>query len=398
MRLSKVIIILTSLTIFFSCKTKKDKILGQQSFYASENFKVVKGITVNKKQITFSKDAPVPIKSWLTTEDSIVFEGEYNEKVTTKITIRGMESGAVRTLSIDAKELNINNASWRGEHERFDFFRKEKVLVSYEVLGFGEVKSTDTIEILGPQLYRSGRNFALPAWSFENRNGYDQPQNQSSYFQPYGRYEGDVDTIDYRAHEIVDINTPNGKTAIRMESIVRERNGFLGVGYTFTSSTYRQNDYTSVQRYKYFIKESNPDEVFFNIYVYSPVSRPATRLVAVIAETDLESDFPSFDVDGPAVLGAFLRKDATPQRLEHDRKLLNITMNFTGWKLFSFRYSDIPFATNKFYGGNGNKINEPQSVSLIDFNLEADFPGRHYAYVDFPIITYGGPFDPTKLK
>ena len=73
-------------------------------------------------------------------------------------------------------------------------------------------------------------------------------------------------------------------------------------------------------------------------------------------------------------------------------------MNFTGWKLFSFKYSSIPFATNKFFGGNGNKINEPQSVSLIDFNLETDFPGNHFAHLDFPIITYGGPFDPTILK
>lgn len=386
MKLNKTLVILSSVFIFFSCKTKKDEVLGKKLFYASDSFKILESVDVDKTSVIFSVDKKSARNGWLTVEDSVIFSAKYNEKVTTKICIQGLESGAQRTLMIDAKELNGVNSAWFGEHDGFDFFRKEKALVTYDVLGFGEVRTPDTIEIKGPQLYRGGRNFALPAWSFEqaNENSEDKYDQQigGDHFQPYGN--GVPELGIFNVSKVVDINTPNGNIAYKLESSVTNKNGFLKMGVSFLGASF-----TRTVRYKYFITSDKPDDVYFNIYVYSPVSRPATRLVAVLGETDQNEILNT---------AAFLGKDASHDRFIHDRKLLNITMNFTGWKLFSFKYSDIPFATNKFYGGSGNKINEPQSVSLLDFNLEADFPGTHYAYVDFPIITYGGPFDPSILK
>lgn len=378
------LVLLLSVFIFFSCKTKKDEILGQEKYYASDNFKIVENVTINKKAIVFSEDIKpkgfAVLKKWPTKEDSIVFTAKYNEVVTTNVKIVGLESGAKRVLSIIAKELDGTNANWRGEHEGFDFFRKEKAIISYEVLGFGEIHKPDTVEIEGPQLYRSGRNFALPGWSFESKNTQAEDKYDKELVEPYISPYGQ----EFNTSQFVQINTPNGLSAYKLESSVTNKNGFLKMGVSFLGAPK-----VGVNRSKYFINNSNPDSVYYNLYVYSPTPRVETRIVTILGETGR-----SEILETPI----FLVKSSEHLRHKHDRKFIEFDMNFTGWKLFSFRYSDIAFATNKFYGGNGNKLNEPQSVSLIDFNLEADFPGHHYAYIDFPIITYGGPFDPTKLK
>ena len=377
---NKTVFLWLSLFLFFGCKTKKDKILGQTFHYASDNFKIIDSLTLNKQSITFSVDDPQKL-GWEVVQDSIIFTAKFNEKVTTKVTIRGLESGAVRVLNIDAKELDGLNASWFGEHQGFDFFRKEKVLVSYEVLGVGEIRAPDTVVIEGPHLFRSGRNFALPGWSFEKQNGSESDRYDediaSPFVQPYGQ--------EYNISKPVKINTPNGLYAYKFESTETNKSGFLRMGVSFLTV----DNPKARKKYKYFINQANPDSVYFNLFVYSESPKYERKLVVVLGETDQGEILDD---------NRFLVKSSEHNRLSHDRKLLNITMDFTGWKLFSFRYSDMPFATNKFYGGNGNKINEPQSVSIVDFNLETDFPGKHFVYVDFPIFTYGGPFDPTKLK
>ncbi len=380
--LKKSILLILSLMSFWACKTDKNEILGAQIKAASADFKILAPFSVSKKSIVFSVDKPSNKYGWIMKEDSVVVSAEFNEEVTATISIKGLKSGAIRKFRVTAKKLDINNVSWRGEHEGFYFFRKEKALVTYHIEGYKGEIDDDTITIQGPQLYRSGRNFALPSWSLEE---YDLP-----FIPPRNSAYGNdaVKGTHYNESGIeTGMDTPNGTRLFRIESSQTQKTGFLNMGHTF-----ELKDVGGKGKYRYFVNSSNPDSVYYNMYIYSPSNKPETKLIVVIGEIDIDK------IEFTSGSGTTEKYTKRHDRKNHDRKLLTIPMNFTGWKLFSFRYSNIPFSTNKLYGGNGNKINQPQSATMIDFNLEGEIAGHHVVYVDFPIITYGGPFDPTILK
>jgi hypothetical protein len=74
-----------------------------------------------------------------------------------------------------------------------------------------------------------------------------------------------------------------------------------------------------------------------------------------------------------------------------------------GWKLFSTRYSDIPFAgyCNQEGGegfGCGPKKYDPNRIDLIAMSFESDSPEQKAkAAVEYIIFTIDEPFDPTKF-
>ena len=72
-----------------------------------------------------------------------------------------------------------------------------------------------------------------------------------------------------------------------------------------------------------------------------------------------------------------------------------LTFEHQGWKLLSFKYADIPFKT--YNATTGNNIREPHRIVLWDIGLQVKTAGNSAsAIIDFPIMTIGGPFDPSK--
>ncbi len=72
-------------------------------------------------------------------------------------------------------------------------------------------------------------------------------------------------------------------------------------------------------------------------------------------------------------------------------------MSHMGWKLFSVKYSQLSRATNPSFGGSGNGIREPHKLRNVAFNLISSPAGNKVKVTfDFPIITFGQPFNPNE--
>ena len=396
---------LTLFTIFVSfslllssCDDEDKEQVGVVAKTATTNFEIITGFQLSNTNPNFAGTEKDPGDA--PDEDTVFITAEFNEEVTATVQFQGQQSGAQRTLVMTTKRINAGDLFWIGEHEGWDFFRaNEKVNVSFKIAGYTKAIPSQSLTIQCPNDYRGGRNNALYDWSFE-----DNCELATVNF--FGSYP----TTDPNRPAIVPFSTPNGVNAARFVSF-KNKSGFRN-GSTFSEgssvSVLSQfiffNGYLEdpdegdfgLRNIENMNQTTNPDSVWFNVFLYGN-GTPSTRAIIVLGETDcpagLETDCNDF-TKVESTSRAFWRAH---NRLIDDRLIIEAPMTHTGWKLFSYRYSDIPFAGNVAFGGNGNKIYEPHRLNLIDFSLESELPGFAEYYVDFPIITYGGPFDPTKF-
>jgi hypothetical protein len=118
---------------------------------------------------------------------------------------------------------------------------------------------------------------------------------------------------------------------------------------------------------------SNPDNVWFNVYVYGT------------GDSNTELYITMFEDEG-VLYGAKTTDDGLQVKIVPDH---------TGWKLFSYKYADIPFKT--FNATTGNNTREPHRIVLWDIALQTKEAGQKgKVMLDLPIMTVGGPFDPSK--
>lgn len=120
----------------------------------------------------------------------------------------------------------------------------------------------------------------------------------------------------------------------------------------------------------------NPTDVWFNIYAYGT------------GDESSEVYFTMFEKDYDAPI-------ASSGGITDDGIQIKITFEHQGWKLVSFKYSDIPFKTYNALTGNNKR--EPNRITILDIALQSTTQGgTAKAMIDFPIITQGGPFNPSK--
>jgi hypothetical protein len=306
------------------------------------------------------------------------------------VTFTGQESGAVRKLKFTGQTINSGDLTWYGEHQEYNFFRSgEAVSVSYAIAGYVGDLGSESVTIERAYHYRAGRNNALHRWSFED----DDVDGDGPTWGPYPSAGTEKPTA-------VDFVTPNGTKAGKwfsdsLKTGYRCGSGYGGIGGRSRVLTFF-NGLLDSRNASDITFTSNPDSVWFNVYLYGQ-GHGNMRATIVLGETDCPY--------GPGECGDFktnLTSDAAYWNnnlsARDDRIIVNQSLEHTGWKLFSYRYSSIAFATNEEYGGSGNKTYEPHRLNLMAIDLENDLPGYGEFYVDFPIITYGGPFDPTILK
>jgi hypothetical protein len=124
---------------------------------------------------------------------------------------------------------------------------------------------------------------------------------------------------------------------------------------------------------------ANPDDVWFNIYLYGTGD--------VNAGVDVEIQESDFD-------GLHFGY----QPAEDDAWVAHIILDHIGWKLFSFQYSKLVPSSNALFGGNGNKVKEPNNIRSFDIVLlrKTNPKSPVEVYFDYPTFTVGGPFEPCK--
>lgn len=335
---SNITMMLALLLLLGACK-RTDDVVGTEFIGASESFEIVTPFAQNVSTVDFSNS------------ETVSFTAEFNETVTWIITITGKTSGAKKVISATSNEINSSFAVWNGNHDELYFFRDgETADVEMSVLGSTE---TSSIEVTITNAKDFGASSMV--YTLDGENKFDGTVDGWTVFS-----QDKVETSD-------DILAVQGSGSLFMTG-AGEPDFITGASKNVTGTT-------SLPSYL----PTDPDSVWINIYVYGQ------------GDADTKIDFACKEADADE--GNTKYGEATDDAMGAE-----IIASHTGWKLFSIQYSALKPSVAADFGGSGNKVHEPHRIDLLQIGLlTLDPEATKSVYVDFPVITVGGPFDPSSL-
>ncbi len=335
------------LILLLACSRKKADFLGPAYISAGEGF-----------DVTSFTATPSPVDFTL---ESVTLNATFTKSVTWKLAITGDKSGAL--YEVEGVSGGLENVLWKGNNSGVSFFRAgETATATLSFFGTSATWSTTITIKKVPNFTAYGQ---FPTWGdFENR----RKINQANLWFPFGgvgvTWGVDSMAIDYSGNLVPSVQ---------------------GKGYYFIKGLGTQPQFVSGIQSAALTTPlpATPDNIWVNMYIYGTGD----------ANAGVELEYQEKDADGTDNSGSGY------QGTDDDAFVTYITLSHKGWKLFSFKYSDLTITKNKEFGGCcGNRIHEPERLVSFDLILvkktNPDAPIE--VYFDYPIITVGGPFDPSK--
>lgn len=327
--------------LFMGVKCQRPETIGPKYIIAPIGFNVN----------SFSKGNPTV--NFTTAKDT--FYATFTHPVSWTITLRGLKSNAEKRITGTSQVIDGSNPSWLwdGGHDGLYFFKEtEKIEAVISFLGTDLVKrDTLSISLGGSKIFKDvlvGNLETLPAgWI--------------SFSDP-----GEA------------VAAANGKIGFKDTTggfpIVQGRRAFELRGTDLNNSYFiagmRKDNVGSAAF------PDDPSEVYLNVFIYGE-GNPNAKMNFGAQEDD--------DLNG------------SHNPTNEDEFQVQVNLDHVGWKLFSYKYSDLAPAVSITNGGSGPKNHNPKKIKGITFALISSPPGNNIGMIiDFPIITYGGPFDPNK--
>lgn len=348
------ILIVLTMGVFSHCKrtVKDEELLGTEYRPAPEGFTVVTGLNASNLSPNFNPG-------------NVYFTGSFSHEVTWTLTITGETSGATKVFTGLSNSLNASNTLWDGGATSEIFFRTNENLTA--VLSFlgTSITSTLSFSMQDAKPYNqviNGVRYTVIE-NFETVNPMIPRYNLGSPFND----QGDLPVI-------------NGfTTAFKVQG---------NRGYHFSGKDKNSNSWIagvttdSLNQDSVFrVRTTAPEDFYINLYVYG-TGKPNSSIQIKTYEIDNWS--------------ANTFKNVKYNQTINDGWVYDINVDWTGWKLVSVRYSNFKRAGDPNYGGNGNGIKQPQNITgfALGLNSVPTFGMDVEAYVDFLVVTEGGPFKP----
>jgi hypothetical protein len=299
------------------------------------------------------------------TADSIKLNATFSSEVSWKLTITGQTSGAVYEASGIASGLN--NFVWKGGNTGVTFFATGENAVATLSFYGTTMTSSLTLNVIKARNFTTYGRF-LPFGDFENPLKINDANHWHGFNNPPIPNESqgvDSAAVDYNGNVVLPVQ---GKNYYFIKGVGNQPSFVSGVSYDRSPTALFSNTLPA-----------DADNVWVNIYIYGTGD----------ANTAVDLEYKEADATGKTV-GYGDKED--------DSFVAHLTLNHKGWKLFSFKYSDLVPSTNAGFGDKGNKIHEPNNLMIFDLVLlkksNPDAPVE--VYFDYPIVTVGGPFNPSK--
>ncbi len=327
-------------TLVSACKHEilDEGIWGPEYAPVSANFQVI------------NEDFSASIDSADFTVEEVTFHAVFNERVSWDLNLRGITSGAEYNISGLSDSVYSLNSIWDGAADNNMFFRvQEQVVITLSFIGT-TYELVDTVYVEQTKPYDGVVGFLID----------------------------DFDENAPAARRITGFSTDGGdKSAQIFIDNSMAANGDASLHFTGTdenSSTWMGKAVSSTTGIAGLITSTNPEEVYFNFYIYG------TGLNNSTMELEINEDD---------------NENGSYSLTEEDIFVFRQSINWVGWKLVSIPYSKFSRASNPAIGGSGNGVAEPQKISGIGINLMSDpFGASVDYYVDFVFLTEGGPFKP----
>ncbi|MBX9853118.1 MAG: hypothetical protein K2X86_15350 [Cytophagaceae bacterium] len=347
---------------FMAVKCKRPESVGPSYKIAPEGF-TVSSYTVGNPTVNFSVPA----------NNKDTFYAAFSHEVSWSIILTGRQSGAVKTITGTSQTIDGSNPAWLwdGSHDGLYFFIKNEVVDAKITFLGSNLEYTDSVTVTGTKVFKDivVTDFETTAGfiSYNDAPGGDNPSSAATITDGATMADG----------EIFKKSVQGIKSFYWYSNDGGPRPNFFGGGGARSVTTFRAQF------------PNDPDSLYLNVYIYGK-GDPNSRLNFGAREDDNDTDV---DVGPPLV-----NYNATTHAPKSDDEFqVQITLDHVGWKLFSFKYSDLTPSASKDNGGNGNGVKEPKRITDITFGLISSPKGNFVeAIVDFPVITFGGPFDPRK--
>lgn len=371
MRIRNIVLILVTTlmisgVVLYSCTRKKVDYLGPEYLSAPSNISAT-GLTVS---------TPVDF-----TIEKCTLSVTFNARVSYKVTYTGASSGATRSYDGVASFVDASSPGglWDGSHDGINFFRSGEtvnVKISFFRSTYSESSST-TITTQRNYLDISNPNIIglLPSNGYET--GLGTFPSQFTFLSIPGCTSG-------LAVVNSTLGAPEGLNCFQLEGKSCQADGYFigGIQHRKTG---------------FFLPATwtDPSQIYFNLYVYGEGNKNG-RLSLEFHEADLSNDATKPKQEcGPPPTNINVGEH---DRCTDDAWVVQIPIDHVGWKLISVKYSDMTANASITNGGSGNKIKEPGRVHRIQMGLlSLPTPSQYIkSYMDFPTVTYGAPFDPSK--
>jgi hypothetical protein len=361
--------LLVSGIVLYSCTRKKVDYLGPEYLSAPDGFSAGALTVTNPVDFTAGK---------------CTLNVTFNNKVTYTVTYTGLTSGAVKSYiglgdHIDATQVG---GLWDGTHDGINFFRKSEavsVVVSFLRSSYTVSGATVISEVKD---YFTNPNL-LPVVADNNgyENGVLDPfPAQFSFLSIPGCLTGSSGVVTAP-------KPPEGIYAFKMSGVSCQSDGFFVGGIQHRKAGF------------FFPTWTDPNKIYFNLYVYGSGNKNG-RLSLEFHEADLSNNGtkPKGECQPPNTPGSPTVGIDEHDRCTDDAWVIQVPFDHVGWKLISVKYADMLPNASLDNGGSGNKIKEPTRVHRIQIGvLSLPTPGKNItAYFDFPVLSYGAPFDPSK--
>lgn len=351
--------------LFMGVKCQNPETVGPKYKLAGE------GLTIN------SFSAASSSVNFNTVGTKLGFNASFSDSVYWTITLRGLRSGAIKTIKSYSKDIDPGNPLWQwdGSHEGLYFFmRFEEVEATLTPLG-SNLSMRDTITISNTKRFKdvalgdfenglplSGQ---FPTWVAGPSGAYDDGDAGAG-----GMYLDTSALLEGQDGKVFKFKPVQGARSYMLFGEDKNKSYFVsGIRRGMTNSLLAS-------------LPEDPSQLYLNLYVYG------------LGDANSKLNFGAQEDDGDSEVGF--------PNLSHDPKnddefAVQISLNHKGWKLFSFKYTDLQRAADPANGGNGNNIYQPKEISGIVFSLISSPPKNDVKVIfDFPILTIGGPFDPSK--
>ncbi len=325
--------------------------------------------------------------------ESESFTADFSEEVSWTLKLTGLNSGAAKTFNGLSKKLDVTNTLWDGKHDGLYFFRTEKVVAALTFLG-SKLLFTDTFNIVYPRKWDVPGKI-VTALNFESAPGstkfdyqfYDGTPHKFSTYKTTDPTPSDMINATNNRIEgaLRDLNGDTIKTEILGSVEGDKLYRMAGQDGLYTGDGY--SDYFigggGMAKVPFYALDSNPGNVYFNIYVYG--TGDANSKLVVNFDEDDDDKNSTVDQGGIAENYAVLE----------DEYEFGIQVDWVGWKLVSGKYSDLKLSADGAKAKNGNKKREPHKIGKLGFVLLSSAKGgKASVRFDFATFTMGKPFNP----
>jgi hypothetical protein len=376
------LLIALGMVLFSSCKrsSKDEEFLGTEEIVmAPEGFT---GVTDDFKAFVKSKisgvsteivDYNLATQRLQFSNRNAYFTASLSHRVTWKLTLTGLNSGAEYTFMETSDVINEGNTFWEGRNQGSRFFVPDEVVAVKLSFCGSSIVELDTMKF---------NSTPASVFAYTGKKLATLPNGDSvSCLLVVDDFESGVAPIRTSYSDQAD---GDGK-AVFFESTAQQVDGLFS--YFMTGTDKNGNTYCGgssnenlTELYVFSRNNTYPaEQTYINAYIYGTgASNTAILFQVYEADTATTSTIASINVAST---------DMWYQLVE---------VNWTGWRKVSLRYADFRPANNPANGGSGNRIKQPDKIAGMAIELSS-YPNPNASptlYLDVVSITTGGPFVP----